>query len=266
MMRTVISLLVFQLCVWINIYAQADNFQIDGAIQISSSQILSPKTGTIRWTGSDFEGRNDMTWVSLTPEPNTVRDIDHNVYKTVKIGTQIWMAENLKVTRYNDGSAISFVPITADWVSLDEPGYSSYYVQHNDYGMLYNFEVVDTTNGLNACPMGWHIPSNAEWDTLNNFLGGSSIAGGKMKQPGIFHWASPNQDANNTSGFSGLPGGYRKVNGFFTDIGSTCIWWSSSKYGMDAAFSWSIKSSDGTFTQSSEGIKRGHSIRCVKND
>jgi len=132
-----------------------------------------------------------------TTTAGKVTDIDGNVYDTVKIGTQIWIIENLKTTKYNDGTSIPMVTDSAAWINLTTPGYcwhkntsASY---KNTYGALYNWYAVNTGK---LAPKGWHVPSDAEWTTLITYLGGDSIAGGKMKETGMSHWFSPNTGCN----------------------------------------------------------------------
>ena len=142
-------------------------------------------------------------------DDSTVTDIDGNVYKTITIGAQVWMKENLKVTKLNDGTAIELVINDDDWGISTSPGYCWYDNDVNNknlYGGLYNGYCVITGK---LCPTGWHVPTDSEWTELSDYLGGDDVAGGKMKETGTTHWLSPNTDANNESGFTGLPGGYR---------------------------------------------------------
>jgi len=159
---------------------------------------------------------------------NTVKDIDGNVYKTITIGKQTWMAENLKTTKYNDGSAIPNVAATTERATLLAPGYNWY---NNDevtnkatYGALYNGYAVNTGK---LCPKGWHVPSDDEWTTLTDTLGDNNAD--KLKETGITHWASPNADATNESGFTALPGGI-SYGGTFIGVGYRGFWWSSTDY------------------------------------
>jgi uncharacterized protein (TIGR02145 family) len=163
-------------------------------------------------------------------EPSTVTDIDGNIYQTIKIGTQVWMAANLKVTRYRNGDAIPNVTVNTTWGSLSYGAYCNY---NNDtsntetYGCLYNWYSI--TDSRNIAPEGWHVPSDGEWQTLVDYLGGDAVGGGKMKEAGTSHWASPNLDATNESGFTALPGGYRyDGNGVFGHMGYDASFWSSS--------------------------------------
>ncbi|MEA3437049.1 MAG: fibrobacter succinogenes major paralogous domain-containing protein [Thermodesulfobacteriota bacterium] len=156
-------------------------------------------------------------------ETDTVTDIDGNAYLIIKIGEQWWMAENLKVTRYRNGDPIPNVTDENAWHNLKTGGYCSY---DNDaskaeiYGYLYNWYAVKDPRGL--APEGWHVPSDNEWQTLVDYLGGNGVAGGKMKETGTAHWTSPNAGATNESGFSALPGGYRSYCGVLGSFGRGC--------------------------------------------
>jgi len=151
----------------------------------------------------------------------TVTDIDGNCYRTVTIGTQVWMAENLKVTHDCNGEAIPNVTDGATWAGLTAGAYCEYNNDVNNvatYGRLNNWYAV--ADSRNISPAGWHVASDAEWQTLSIFLGGDAIAGGKMKETGTTHWYSPNTGATNESGFSALPGGYRASgNGPYENMG-----------------------------------------------
>ncbi len=178
-------------------------------------------------------------------------DIDGNVYQTVKIGDQLWMAENLRTTRYRNGDAIPANLSNNEWQTTKSGAYAIY--PHNDvdginsdeemvesYGKLYNWHAVDDDRGL--CPKGWHVPSDDEWHTLVDCLGGSDVAGGKMKSTRTEldahpRWDSPNEGATNESGWSGLPGGQRLFNGIFGFIDSG-FWWSSTEDISHTRFAW----------------------------
>lgn len=177
-----------------------------------------------------------------TSGPNnqsTVTDIDGNVYKTVMIGDQIWMVENLQVTHYNNGDSIPKVTDSIAWVDLDTGAWCDY---NNSIevgaicGHLYNCQAVDDHRGIS--PEGWHVPTDEDWQILIEFLGGYFVAGGKLKEGGLEHWISPNTGATNESGFNTLPGGYHLVfliNGF-VDIGYSANYWSSSKFGNSLVY------------------------------
>jgi len=168
------------------------------------------------------------------PDNSSVTDSDGNTYKTVTIGTQTWMAENLKTSKYNDGTRIPNITDNEQWSNLTTGAWCYYdnnLANNAKYGKLYNWYAVSkTTNGnKNICPIGWHVPTDAEWTVLTDYLGGKSVAGGKMKEVGTNNWKSPNTDATNTSLFTGLPGGSRNYFGFCYYIGPGGYWWSSTE-------------------------------------
>lgn len=195
----------------------------------------------------------------------TVTDIDGNVYKIVKIGEQYWMAENLKVTHYRNSDEIPKVTNNTDWQQLAEGGYCAY--GNNDdlaavYGYLYNWYTVDDER--NICPDGWHIPSEAEWQTLIDYLGGSQVAGGKLKVVGTSLWKSPNSGATNESGFSALPGASRSRKGKFYDLGYVAYFWiMSTQYSGE--LSKSVSYNVPYVSQSVMFKGDGLSIRCIKD-
>ncbi len=166
---------------------------------------------------------------SVGCQTNTVKDMDGNKYKTVKIGTQVWMSENLKTTRYNDGTAIPVVQKYDDWAALTTPAccwYGNDSTWKELYGALYNWYAVNTNK---LCPDGWHVPTDEEWNELRDCLGNNGNAGDALKESGTIHWRSPNSDATNSSGFNALPGGYRDMNGPFNLIRADGYWWSSTE-------------------------------------
>jgi uncharacterized protein (TIGR02145 family) len=194
-----------------------------------------------------------------------VIDIDGNEYKVIKIGEQIWMAENLKTTRYRDGTAIPLVTDSAVWSNLKTPGYCCY---NNDigletnYGVLYNWYAVSNSN---LCPSGWHVPTDAEWTTLTDFLGGEPVAGGKLKETGTFHWKFPNTGATNETGFTALPAGGREHDGTFANIGEKCAWWSATEDSFPYARFRFIGFDLSEVHRISWYVEAGFSIRCLKD-
>jgi uncharacterized protein (TIGR02145 family) len=238
----------------------------NGATTASQSN-LAPGTYTV--VVQDKIGCEKSASITIGgPEYGTFTDPrDGNVYKTVKIGNQTWFAENL---RYSEG--IPQITSQEAWVAIWNNGNPTgqpawvYYDNNSSYntiyGKLYNWYAVNTGT---LCPQGWHIPTTAEWTILANFLGGHTIAGGKMKS--ITGWNSPNTGATNESGFTGLPGGNRNnVDGKFYVIGLKGIWWSSSPNGSNNAWGWDLNSANGTLIYYSEYPKaRGFSCRCLKD-
>ncbi len=199
-----------------------------------------------------------------------VTDGSGYVYNTVTIGTQRWMSENLKATRYNDGTALTFANSNESWVytGYSSSDYGCYY--NNDhfsngdtYGVLYNWSAVN--NIKNLCPVGWHIPSDDEWTTLINYLGGQNIAGGKLKETGTIHWQNNNAGVTNESGFSALPGGYRDYRGEYNDLGYGGFWWSADDEGKDILIGYMINSSNTNVNRINFNKLSGLSVRCLED-
>jgi uncharacterized protein (TIGR02145 family) len=196
----------------------------------------------------------------------TITDIDGNEYHTVTIGQQVWMVENLKTTRYNDGTSIPLVTIDSLWDNLTTSGYCWYgndsVTSKSTYGGLYNWFAVNTNK---LCPNGWHVPTDLEWTTLISYLGGDDKAGGKLKETDVMHWLYPNAGANNSSGFTALPGGMRIGNGRFNVIGMGGYWWSSTE--VDSFDAWYIVISNqlGSVSRSNYFKQCGFSVRCIKD-
>jgi uncharacterized protein (TIGR02145 family) len=198
---------------------------------------------------------------------NTLTDIDDNVYHTVTIGTQVWMKENLKVTKYRNGDDISNVNDSVQWANLNIGAWCYY---NNDtsknaaYGKLYNgYAIADSRN---LCPAGWHIPTDAEWTILTDYLGGEPVAGGKMKEAGTSHWLSPNTGADNSSGFTALPGGCRSGFGnFWGPFGYYGYWCATDNDGTYHSFGQSLDWHSSSMGGYSDFMRSGYSVRCVRD-
>ncbi len=218
--------------------------------------------------GVDFVHNSSLNYGNMT-------DQDGNIYKTILIGTQEWMAENLKVSHYRNGDLISIVTNDAIWSNLSS-GAACWY--NNDsatyqcpYGKLYNWYAVADVRQL--CPTGWHAPDETEWSNLINYLdpnsnGGSNvnIVGGKMKTIGTYYWNSPNIGADNSTGFSGLPAGIRYIDGSFNNTGDMGSWWSTSEYNNTQAWLRCFLAYDNAHTNGGLPIKtNGFSVRCIKD-
>ena len=205
-------------------------------------------------------------------ETGSVTDFEGHVYRTVKIGGQWWMAENLKATKYNNGDLIPNTTEDAAWTTLTTPAFAWY---QNDaatygtvYGALYNWYVVDrgSNGGHDLCPTGWHVPTATDWTTLTDALGGLDVAGGKMKEAGTSHWSAPNTEATNTSGFTGLPGGHRGyANGAFQNVGLFAHWWSGTESDAELAWGEGLFSPDRQANHSTSVKQNGFSVRCVES-
>jgi uncharacterized protein (TIGR02145 family) len=180
------------------------------------------------------------------------------------------MAENLKVTKYSDGTTIPNITDNTQWSNLTSGAWVYY---NNDaannakYGKLYNwFAVSPTTNGTkNVCPTGWHVPTDAEWTVLTDYLGGVSVAGGKMKEVGTTSWNSQNTEATNTSLFSALPGGFRGSSGNYFNIGYNGNWWSSSENNTFNAWNRNLYYNYGDAYSYDYLKKNGFSVRCLRD-
>ena len=197
---------------------------------------------------------------------STITDIDGNVYQTIQIGNQEWMAENLKVSHYRNGDAIPTGHSNSEWENLSTGAYAVYNGNESNadtYGYLYNWFAVDDSR--NIAPEGWHVPTDDEWQTLVDYLGGSSVAGGKLKEEGTTHWNSPNTDATNVSGFTALPGGYRSSNGYYHHMGYYGYFWSSTEYSSDYAWDRILHYNGSDVTRYYYGKLDGFSVRCIRD-
>jgi len=187
-------------------------------------------------------------------------DIEGNEYKTINIGNQIWMAENLKTTKLNNGTIIS----NSGW-SYTAPAYCWYFNDKSNYGdvygALYNWYTIESNN---LCPLGWKIPSIEDWETLSKFYGGYSYSGGKLKEIGLNHWKSPNTGASNKDGFNGLPGGQREYGGQFKELGEFCYFWSSESENTNTAWVYYMMYNSNGFNSDNLFKYRGLSVRCIK--
>ena len=198
-------------------------------------------------------------------------DADGNVYETVKIGDQEWMAENLKTTTYNDGTDLPNVTDSDDWGELETGAYAWYDndVSNKDvYGALYNWYAVETGN---LCPDGWRVPTDDDWTELTDYLGGAEVAGGKLKATGTIEagtglWHEPNTGATNETGFAALPGGARHFEGHFIAMGSAGVWWTSTAHSVTGT-AWRFDMSyDSAVLKEEFAYKTyGFAVRCIKN-
>jgi uncharacterized protein (TIGR02145 family) len=186
------------------------------------------------------------------------------VFKTVKIGTQTWMAENLCATKYNDGTMIPLVTDDAAWSNLATPGFCWY---NNDstrykniFGAVYNWYTVNTGK---LCPKGWHMPIDEEWSTLTTYLGGESIAGAKLKQAGTQYWY-PNPGVTNETGFTALPAGWRYFDGEYGQ-GLSSFWWSSTESSATQAWARGMYNDWKSVGRVARDKRNGSSVRCIKD-
>lgn len=212
-------------------------------------------------------------------DPITITDIDGNVYNTLTIGKQLWIKENLKVTKLNDGSNIQLVENNQSWTGLATPGYcwnNNNEAQYKDvFGALYNFYAVKTGK---LCPAGWHVPSDNEWKQLEMSIGMSqseadiqgddrgTTEGGELKESGFNHWANPNTGATNEHGFTALPGGYRdETTGSFGGVGGGGDWWTSTEVDPAGALDRGLSAYESDISRNRELFGKGYSVRCIKD-
>lgn len=206
-----------------------------------------------------------FTTVSAQKAGESAKDVDGNIYESVVIGTQTWLTENLKSTRYDDATEIKEMKDNGEWAKATAPGFCWYNndaANKDEYGALYNWHVIK--NG-NICPKGWHVPTDAEWTTLETFVGGSAQAALMLKEKGTQHWKSTSDAVGDTYNFSAIAAGFRNSDGNFTYQLSDCCFWtatpSTPTYAHNRSFSYYDKGIN------SRDIQRtnGYSIRCVKD-
>ena len=232
--------------------------------------ISNPAVGLLVYQSDGTQGYyyyNGINWIGIasSSKSTSLIDCDGNIYATISIGTQVWMAENLRVTHYENGQAIANVIDSQAWTVLTTGAvcwYDNDQTTNEKYGALYNWYAVDDSRGL--CPEGWHVPTHAEWTTLTTYLGGTSVAGGKMKATSDL-WNNPNMFATNSSRFSGLPGGYRNNLGVFLDDVESGYWWSSDEYSLDLARYWGLIYWDCVMAIGIMEKGNGFSVRCLQD-
>jgi uncharacterized protein (TIGR02145 family) len=206
-----------------------------------------------------------ISFKTLNPAAQNVTDIDGNVYHTINIGKQTWMVENLKTTRLNDSTSVALTTNSNQWINATTPGYcwvNNDLNNKNTYGALYNFYAASSAK---LAPKGWHVPTQAEVNTLISYLGGFQLAGSALKESGNVHWYSSNTDATNSSCFTALPAGYRSsASGDFHNSGSWGIFWSSTEInGMGGRLM--LEDTLINTDYSPDAKVEGFSIRCIKN-
>jgi uncharacterized protein (TIGR02145 family) len=201
--------------------------------------------------------------------PPAIKDFDNNSYETVIINNQVWMASNLQTTHYMNGELISTTTTPASDISGESaPRYQWSYPGDDTntavYGKLYTYYTV--TDSRKICPTGWHIPTDADWITLENNLGGANFAASFLKETGTVHWSAPyNTDANNITLFKALPGGYRNTTGTFFYLKDYGFWWSSTLGDISNVWVRSMFTQSTQVSRLSFAVRFGASVRCVKD-
>ncbi len=207
--------------------------------------------------------KKDSTSTPVNPVTFSLIDYDGNVYDSIRIGTQVWMKQNLKVTHFHNGEAIPR-KLSSNFYDA----YSSAYCDYQDdtaisrtYGKLYNYYAVADSREI--CPPGWHVPTDAEWQTLITYLQGATIAGGKLKETGIMHWSTPNANATNETGFTALPAGVRDTGSDHNWGTWACFWVKSNS--LLLTYSYKMYYTSGNIDNVPIDRSTGISVRCIKN-
>lgn len=220
----------------------------------------------VRSFATNSNGTGYGSILSMPTLDTTIADLENNHYRIIQIGTQVWMAENLKTTKYRNGENVTNVTASSGWNQAKTGAYCNYDNNANNaaiYGRLYNFYAI--ADSRNIAPVGWHVPSNTEWDLMINLIGGKTVAGGKLKETGSAHWQSPNMGATNETGFTALPGGCRDDQGVFTGINEGGTWWMSTTSGTYLAWFCQMNKDDATFFSIAWLNGFGFSVRCLRD-
>jgi uncharacterized protein (TIGR02145 family) len=219
-------------------------------------------TGYFIWKGNDSTQKVEVEAAILETKIEPI-------ISSVKIGDQEWQSKNLDVDRFRNGDAIPHARTDEEWKAAGERGEPAWCYYDNDtengelYGKLYNWYAVNDARGL--APYGWHIPTDEEWTTLTNYLGGEDVAGGKMKSTGTAYWNSPNTDATNESGFSALPGGYRRDGGSFDFIRIYALFWSATENYYNYVWNRFLYFNNGGVYSNYSNNSSGASVRCLRD-
>ncbi len=253
--------------------------QLNATANVAGTFVYTPGIGTSLTAGANQDLRvdftpNDLTnynTASKTVKINvtvvTIIDADGNIYHTVTIGAQTWMVENLRTTKYNDGTSIPLVTDATEWAGLTTAAYCWYnnypIINKPTFGALYNWYAVNTGK---LAPSGWHVPTFDDWATLTTYLGGDQVAGGKLKETGTSLWANPNIGATNESGFTALPGGNRTYSGLFANVNELGVWWGATELNpLYDAWMLIIYNNYNLVIRDTEFKQNGFSVRCVKD-
>jgi len=222
---------------------------------------------------SDDELTSSINTVVFNPNVSygSMTDQEGNVYKTVSIGTQTWMAENLRTSKYNDGTDIPKIVDDKEWANLTTGAYCNLLNIENTeiiaiFGHYYNWYAVNTSK---LAPKGWHVPTDADWTKLFDYLGGQYIAGTKLKETGTNHWSGSNNESTNETGFTALPGGERYISyigtGEFGGGAATGCWWSATECTTDLSWAQVMYNSDAIVYHLGTDKPNGLSVRLVKD-
>jgi uncharacterized protein (TIGR02145 family) len=234
-----------------------------GTYSSSITGLTANTTYHVRAYATNAAGTSYGSDRTFTTDPLTVVDKDGNSYTVIRIGTQVWMKENLKTTTFSDNASIPSVTDATAWSNLTTPGYCLYgnnAANKNIYGALYNWYAVNTAK---LCPTGWHVPTDDDCIALESYLGGT--AGGKLKETGTTHWASPNTGATDEVDFKALPGGLRSEAGTFQFITNYGFWWTSSGYSSHNEWYRELEYNTDNNVRYFKDDNNGMSVRCIKD-
>lgn len=249
----------------------ADNKTEDQLVYTSFTSdpygLLPATTYYIRSYATNIAGTGYGNELVITMPAATVSDLDGNPYSSVSIGSQTWLTENLKTTKYANGENIPNILDNGDWLNAISGAWCNFENVTDyevPYGKLYNWFTV--TDSRNVCPTGWHVPTDAEWQTLITFLGGSDLAGNQLKEAGIAHWQPNNDFATNSSGFTALPGGAQSASpGYSYPIQSLGMFWSTSPFDGENAYGYYLFDAYQSINKQEYIKQTGLSVRCVKD-
>lgn len=245
------------------------------SVRIFNGQATIDTTATSAGAGSNV---NTGTFTlcssnggSCSDGATSVTDIDGNVYQVVSIGSQCWLLENLKTAKYRNGDPIPNGLNDAQWTAANTGAYSYYNndsTYNSQYGKLYNWYAA--TDARNIAPVGWHVATDADWDQLLNYLGGGAVAGGKLKSTGTIQaasgiWETPNTAADNSTGFYGLPAGYRSYDGTYSGLGSYGYWFTATASSPTNAWFYLVNNIAANAYRNDNDQRIGLSVRCVKD-
>jgi uncharacterized protein (TIGR02145 family) len=269
-----------------NIYGNIVSIErISGSRTVDADQKINDDKGSLTTVDMPYTSNQILKFTGISGNYSTVKtdipaqdktitfnfiacaDFEQNNYQVVEIGTQVWMAENLKSTKLNDGIAISHVPDSIQWIGLTADGYCWYRnneaANKNVYGAIYNFYAASNSK---LCPVGWHVPTDEQYGALITTLGGSAVAGGKMKESGTIHWASSSNPGTNESGFTGLPGGWRSsANGAYKELKVCGEFWTSTPYSTTGGYSYYLDYYYKGIYREYVNKTVGFSVRCIKD-
>jgi uncharacterized protein (TIGR02145 family) len=244
------------------ITSNSEELEIIQSSQTHSSSSIDLISSNLAISSSVLEVSSVIISSSSLESENNMIDIDGNIYASVRIGEQVWMAENLRATKYSDGTAIPNITNDSAWFSLNTGGWCHYNNEHNydsPYGKIYNWYAVETEL---LCPIGWHVPTNVEWTVLTDYLGANGHSGTALKATS--YWNS-NGNGTDDYGWNGLPGGNRFAIGDFLGLGSSGYWWSSSQYSANEGWYRHLNYFDGLVYLSHHNKRDGFYVRCLKD-